>query len=82
LVRLWFIVLLATIVAILYFMGIISITPFLHLRLRPVHYMREVLEAWREYGHNVYEIDTDQSEDQIFAGAEKAIKNEESQNYE
>lgn len=32
-----------------------------------------LLEVWREHGHNVYEIDADQSEEEIFAEVEKVI---------
>ena len=33
-----------------------------------------LLEVWREHGHNVYEIDADQSEEEIFAEVEQAIQ--------
>jgi adenylate kinase family enzyme len=34
-----------------------------------------LLEVWREQGHNVYTIDAEQSEGEIFAEVEKVIKN-------
>ena len=33
-----------------------------------------LLEVWREHGHKVYEIDADQSEEEIFAEVEKTIR--------
>lgn len=32
-----------------------------------------LLEVWREHGHNVYEVDADQSEEEIFREVEKII---------
>lgn len=32
-----------------------------------------LLKVWREHGHNLYEIDADQSEEEIFAEVEKAL---------